>query len=97
MPESSARIEKGVVRVGRAGALLRFPFDQRTVDELKYAVEPRDRTYDPETTTWWVAESALERAIAVLRQRWSEIMVFSPEGDYVLGRDGTVARQESLF
>ena len=48
---------KGGDSDGRPGWRIQFDYEPKIVERLKAAVYHQDRTWDPETKTWWISEN----------------------------------------
>lgn len=93
-------VEPGVPgRDDRPGLLVRTPYDERLVEELKSQIPRPDRYWNPEGEgAWWVAEEHEELVMFLLHQHWPEVMVCGAEGepDLLVGRGGVVFEQGRL-
>lgn len=94
---ANVSVERGVEgRDGRPGAVLRFPFNQGVIDALK-ELPTADRYWNGHA--WWVAMESEPAAVAILFERWREILFYGVggESDFVMNSDGVVIEQGGLF
>jgi hypothetical protein len=100
MPDTIPTIEPGVADDrGRDGMLLRFPFHEGAVEDLKEEVATPSRRWQPDLGGWWVAREYRDTAVHVLLSYFPEVMILGEAGedDELLARDGSRLAQGRLF
>lgn len=95
----SVQLERGVPgpRDDRQGLLLRAPYNETFIDEIKSTIPQSDRYWSPALEGWWLAEECEDTAIALLLEHYGEVMLIDPNGgDELIDRHGR-SRQERLL
>lgn len=82
----------------RPGVLLRTPYSEIFIDQLKAQVPPDDRRWWADSKGWWVAEEWTEEAEEIAIHAFGEIQVVDEDGHTLIKTaDGQRIRQEGLF
>ena len=91
-------IEKGV-RGPRSekGILLRAPEHEELIWDLEMEVAAARRVWLGEGQGWWIASSYLDTVVAVVLRSFPSVLIFGPEEDRLLSRDGREALQGRLL
>lgn len=82
---------------GRPGVLVRTPFDEAVIEQLK-TIPTKDRRWWPEVGAWWVSAEQADLAEHFVRSRWDEVDVVGLDGGITTEtKGGHRIRQESIF
>jgi hypothetical protein len=83
-------IERGVAspRDGRPGLLVRTPFYQGFIDDVKAAVPQPDRYWSDDKQGWWVAPGYEAAVVQLITTAFGGGRIIAPEGDVVFDHNG---------
>lgn len=93
------QLERGVPgpKDDRPGLLLRAPYNEQFIDELKSTLPGADRYWSPALEGWWLAEECEDAVVELVLYHYGEVMLLDPDGgDELIDRHGR-ARQERLL
>lgn len=91
-------IEKGVVGPrGEQGLLLRAPFREDLLWDLDAEISSARRRWDEQREAWWIAASYFETVVRVVLRSFPSVLIFGPDEDRLLSRDGLSALQGRLL
>lgn len=92
-------VEAGVTsRGGRVGVLLRAPYSDRLITDIKREIPSNEREYSPASEGWWVARRYQQRAIRIALRYNASVLVLGEGGapDQLVDRSGRRAEQGRL-
>lgn len=91
-------IERGVRGPrGEKGIRLRAPEVEELVWDLEMEIAAARRTWLGEGQGWWIASSYFDTVVAIVLRSFSSVLIFGPDEDRLLSRDGREALQGRLL
>ena len=82
---------------GRAGVLLRTPYDETFISDLKSSIPAADRKWLKDRGAWWVAAEHEQLATELAGFAFGAVIVIDADGDEIVERDGRRTGQGRLF